>query len=70
MIPIEIKRDLESIVCRLNDTDESEGSVKDVLVTVLAAVETNQELALWTHVRKFSFALVGAMAHLRAALTS
>jgi hypothetical protein len=67
MIPIKIKQELESIVCRLDDTDEAEGSVKDVLVTVLAAVETNQEPALWKHVRKFTWALFGVLARRRAA---
>ena len=67
MINVQIKRELESIVCRLDGTAEAEGAVKDVLVTLLAAIETHQESALWAHVRKFTWALVGALAHRRAA---
>jgi len=70
MINLQIKRELESIICRLDDTEEAEGAVKDVLVSTLAAVETNLEPALWNHVRKFSWALVGVLAHRRSARTS
>jgi hypothetical protein len=70
MINLQIKRELESIICRLDDRDEAEGSTKDVLVTLLAAIETNQEPALWNHVRKFSWALIGVLAHRRVARRS
>ena len=36
----------------------------------LAAIETNLEPALWAHVRKFSWALVGVLARRRAARSS
>lgn len=66
----ELKRELESLVCRLDEADDSEHATKQVLVTVLAAIEARQENLLWAHVRKFTWALFKVLAHRRAASQS
>lgn len=67
MIRAELKRELESLVCRLDETDDSENAVKSVLVTVLAAIEAKQEDVLADHVRRFTWALFRVLSGREAA---
>lgn len=67
MIRPEFKRELESIVCRLDDTDDCEDATKQVLVTLLAAIEARQECLLWNHVRKFAWGLFKVLSASQAA---
>lgn len=67
MIRPEFKKELESMVARLDESDDAERPVKQVLVTLLAAIEARQESVLWDHVRKFTWALFKLLSARKAA---
>ncbi len=67
MIRPEFKKELESMVARLDESDEAECSMKRVLVTLLAAIEARQESLLWNHVRTFTWPLFKMLSARQAA---
>jgi len=67
MIRPEFKKELESMVARLDESDDAELSIKQVLVTLLAAIEARQESLLWAHVRAFTWALFKKLSARQAA---
>jgi len=67
MIRPELKKELESIAERLNaNVSEGEASTKGVLLTLIAAIETNQEALLANHIRVFTEKLAAALCLRRA----
>jgi hypothetical protein len=61
MIRPELKKELDSIIERLDESVDAERATASVLLTLLAAIELNQEVPLMDHVCIFTQRLVRAI---------